>query len=188
MKRRIGLKTIIFSMLLISAVSYAGGVTVSVTEKIKKDRNNTKTKQKHTVIRKTVSKQQSTLTIVVSNLSSESATVQLEWYFFKRQIIKKGRKGDFILEEKGSESLSLEPKKKTKKTVESKEYERTEIKTDKNNDNDRHHDSGGTKKIYKGSTYGGYVVLLRKDGKIIAKKSSESRLLTKEWLKKLTQS
>jgi hypothetical protein len=185
MKKGTGLKTIIFSMLLISVISYAGGVNVSVTEKIKKDRKNTKNEDDHTTVRTSISKQQSTLNITVSNLSKESATVELEWYFFERNIIKKGRKGDFVVSEKGTESISLEPKKKIKKTITSKEYQKKEVKTEKNKSNK--HDDSGSNKTYKGTTYGGYVVLLRKDGKIISKRSSESKLLTKEWLKKLSQ-
>jgi len=172
-------------MLFVSIFSYAGGVSVSVTEKIKKDRKNTKSEEKHTMIRTSVSTQKATLKVTISNLSKETADIQLEWYFFERPTIKRGRKGEPTISEKGKETISLEAKKKIKKTIESQEYEKTEVKKEKNRDTKR--DDGGLKKTYKGSTYGGYVVLARKDGKIIAKKASDSKFLTKAWMEKLTQ-
>jgi len=66
--------------------------------------------------------------------------------------------------------------------VQSKALLNTESKTSKSSSGSK---GGGSSKSFSGDTYGGYVVLVRHQGKILAKYSNENKFTTDEWLAKL---
>ena len=183
MKGNFFLTRIIFAMLFVSMASYAGSVNLTVAEKVKKKTENKKDKGKKSTTRIRILKQESTLTISVSNYG-ESGSFELEWYFIHRVMTHKGKKGSPSVFDKGKETITVETKAKIKKTVVSKEIE---CKTTKTNKQNKRGKGSGSNKKYKGSVCAGYVVLVRKDGKIVSKKASDSKFLKEEWLEKFTE-
>ena len=178
MKGKKILTRIIFAILFASMASYAGSVNIAVTQKLKKTPENTTEKGKNSTTRIRILKQEVTLAISVSNYA-ESGSFELEWYFIHRVLTTKGKKGLPEIFDKGKETITVENKKKIKKTVVSKEIE---SKTSKSNKKTNRRNSSGSNKKYKGSVYAGYIVLVKKDGKVVAKKASDSKFLKKEWL------
>ena len=186
MIKKLGFKGVLLFVLFSSLFCYAGSVSLTVTEKIKKERPKLKPeKSNHITVKTKVLISQSTLTIKLANFG-ESGSFQLEWYFFEQVILPSGKKGDFKIFEKGKESISLDKKAKTKKEVKSQEVKSTEKKTEKYNSS-RHDKGNSSQKSCSGSIYKGYVVLVRQDGKIVAKKASSPKFLKKEWMEKLVQ-
>ena len=127
------------------------------------------------------------LQVTVANTGKEEGTFDLEWYFVKRPLDAKGKKGDPEVCEKGTKTLTIGGMKRVVHPVKSAALTSSESKTNNNgnNNNNRNNNNSSTTKSITGAVYGGYVVLLRVDGKVIAKYSPDRKYLKDEWVRKL---
>ncbi len=153
---------------------------INVTARLEKDRDSQKSKSKKSTTNTKQSAATYHLDIQVSNSSKPNASFDLEWYFLKRPIDKKGNKGDPVLCEKGKTTLEIGGQKRVMHKVVSATLTTTETKT-----SSKKKKGSSTKKSAAGDVYAGYVVLVRHEGKILAKDSNENRFTSPDWLAKL---
>lgn len=149
-------------------------IRLSVRHKFNKSHDSSKTEAK--VSSKTkIEKQQYELDIQVLNSSETEDTYTVEWYFIKRPITKEG-KGEPSVCERGSTELTLPPRKPVKHPVTSKELSWKEGKTAAANS------KTSAKVTISGDYYDGYIVLVTKNGEILAQESNEDKYLEPIWL------
>jgi hypothetical protein len=166
----------------------AKGVSVRVNVKadLDKEKDSAKSSSGKSSSRSKTEMQTYTLDIQVSNTSKQEDTFDLEWYFIKRPLDNKGKKGDPVLCAKGKKSLTIAGQKRFSHQVVSEALINTESK--KSSSKKGRKGKGGsssTKKGFSGSIYAGYVVLVRQEGEILTKYTSDSKYTSKEWLAKL---
>ncbi len=167
--------------LSVFATSASGAAArLNVKADLDKDKETTKNESEKKSSRSTVETQTYTLNIQVSNTIKQEDSFDLEWYFLSRSIDSKGKKGDPILCAKDKTSLTIGGQKRVSHEVVSKTLKNSESKKSSGSSK-----SSGPAKSFSGSVYAGYVVLVRQDGKILAKYSNESKFTTEEWLEKL---
>lgn len=158
---------------------------ISVKGELKKERDSSKNETANSSSKTKSEVQHYDLQATVANTGKNAGTFDLEWYFLKRQLDGKGNKGDPAVCEKGKETLTIGGMKRVTHPVTSSSLSWSETKSSKSGNSNRGNNSSSSKKNISGAVYGGYVLLLRADGQIVAKYSSDKRFLTEEWLQKL---
>lgn len=148
---------------------------ISVKGELEKDRSSSSTGNK-----KTKSETQYyELKVTVANTGKQEGTFDLEWYFLKRPLDALGKKGDPVVCEKNKTSVTIAGMKRVVHPVKSRSLTWSESKTSSNNNSKN---STAPKKSISGAIYGGYVLLLRADGEIVAKYASDKKFLSEQWL------
>jgi len=176
-------RTLLLFILLFSSLLCQAGVNISVNAKLKKERDTSKKGKGYSVKRTKKELQKYQLEITISNIGKENAQCVLEWYFFKQKFQKKSGRNPTLCE-KGSLNLSLSKWERVKKSITSITLSNSVTKSSSKTGSRRRRRSI-EKKTYSGFRYKGYVVLLRQQDKIIAKKTSDTRFLKPEWMEKI---
>jgi hypothetical protein len=169
---------------MLATPAQAVSVRLNVQDKLNKDRESEKTESDKSSSKTTTESLTYDLDIQVSNTSKQEGTFDLEWYFFKCRLDSKGKKEDPVLCEKNKTSLTIGGQKRVSHKVTSQTLKNTESKSSKSSSG-KNSKSSGSSKSFSGSTYAGYVVLARQDGKIVQKYSSDKKFLTDAWIGKL---
>lgn len=134
-----------------------------------------------------------TLTIETRNGAAEEETCQLEWYFISKRkpTVKEVSNSqsstptpsdELVIVDSGSKSLKIPPKERIEHIAVSNPliYEKSHQEVVNANGGVILTDTRG------GDTYGGYIILVKINGEIVAQESSSTRFLKKEWLEKCT--
>lgn len=166
-----------------SAYAKAQAVRINVKGELEKDRETSKTETDKASSKTKIEKQFYELEITVANTVKQEGTFDLEWYFFKRSYDEKGKLGDPVLCEKDKTTVKIAGMKRITHPVTSKPLSWQESKSSKSGNNNNSENTSG--KSITGEEYGGYVILVKYQGKIVAKYSDEKKFLTDEWLGKL---
>ncbi|WP_372796490.1 hypothetical protein [Pontiella sp.] len=153
---------------------------ISVQGDLEKDRDSSKTESAKSNSSSKTETQYYDLKVTVANTGKYDGTFDLEWYFFKRPLDAKGKKGDPVLCEKDKTSLTLGGMQRTEHLITSGSLSWTESKSSKSSSGKNSNSSA--KKSISGAVYGGYVLLLRADGEIVAKNASDRKFLSDEWI------
>jgi hypothetical protein len=164
---------------------YAARITVK--GELEKERDSSKNESEKNSTKTKTEKQHYELAITAANTGKQGGTFDLECYFFKRQLDDKGNKGDPVLCEKDKATLTLGGMKRAMHKVTSETLSWEESKSSKSSSGKSNSSKSSSGKSISGEVYGGYIVLLRAEGEIIAKYSSDKKFLSKEWLSKLDQ-
>ena len=114
-----------------------------------------------------------TVTVKIKSRSAQSATCQLEWCFLSEIPKSAKTKSETVLFSPGKKELSLEASSSLEETITSYPFVLTTVTK-----------GGKSDDKISGDTYKGYIVLVTKDGEILAKASSSARYLKDEWIRK----
>jgi len=125
-----------------------------------------------------------TLNINLQNTGPSQATYTLEWYFLSRRVTAKSKSEPEVFD-CGSKQITLASRKGINIEVTSKDAVKQEHIIYINRGGWRGHRSSNAKKTVSGSEYCAYVVLVRSNGKIIAKQSNSKTFLKPEFLNSL---
>lgn len=174
---------LICSLLVVGAEGatkrYAG--RINVKGDLEKDRESSKSEGQKSSSKTKTESQYYDLQVTVANTGKYEGIFECEWYFFSRPLLERGKKGDPELSEKGKKSFNLKGMKRESFELKSKTLTWSETKTNKNSSN-KNNNNNSNKKSINGSVYGGYVVLLRVDGKIISRYSPDSKMKSDDFL------
>jgi len=125
------------------------------------------------------------LDITLANTTPHDDTYTLEWYFYSRSVNNKS-KGPPKITDKGSKQFTVAAQKRIKYTVLAKPLVNKETRKSSSSGRKGKKKKGGSQKTSRsGMEYYGYVVLVRHNGKIIAKTSNQRALLKEENLARL---
>jgi hypothetical protein len=173
------------AILLGCATVHAQSARLTVTGNVKKDSKSDKVESEKSSSKTKTETQKYELSATVANTGPQEGTFDLEWYFFRRPLDNNGDKGDPILCEKGKTSLTIPGMKRVVQKIESEEISNTESKTSKNSSGNSDKGGSSSSKTISGDIYGGYILLVRSGGEILAKYSNEKKFLEDEWMGKL---
>jgi hypothetical protein len=168
-----------------SAYAKSHAVRINVKGELEKDRETTKTETEKTSSKTKIETQYYELEITVANTVKQDGTFDLEWYFFKRNYGENGRLEDPVLCEKNKTTLEIAGMKRVTYPVTSKPLSWQESNNSKSGKNNNSNDNNTSGKSITGDEYGGYVILVKHAGTIVADYSDEKKFLTDEWLGKL---
>ncbi len=156
----------------------AAGVRLTVKGDLDRDSKSEKKETKKSSRRSETESLTYELDIQVSNTTKQEAIFDLEWYFLRRPLDSKGKKGEPVLCEKDKIALTIGGQRRVSHKVTSETITNSESKTSKRSSGN----GPGSSKSFSGDVYAGYVVLVKKDGKILAKKSNETKFTSAQWL------
>ncbi|MDF7825951.1 hypothetical protein P4B35_18115 [Pontiellaceae bacterium B12227] len=158
---------------------------ISVKGELEKDRDSSKNESANSSTKTKSEVQFYNLEVTVANTGKHTGTFDLEWYFLKRRLDAAGKKGDPVLSEKDKTTLTIAGMKRVVHPVTSSSLSWSESKSSKNSSGRNNNSSSSSKKNISGEIYGGYVLLLRADGEMVAKYASDRKFLSDEWLVQL---
>jgi hypothetical protein len=179
----------LFSVALVfnmTGTAYAAqAVRINVKGELEKDRDTSKTESDKSSSKTKTETQSYELEVTVANTVKQDGTFDVEWYFFKRSY-EDGRLGDPVLCEKDKKTVSIAGMKRITLPVTSKPLSWQESKNNKSSKNsNNNNDDKSSGKSITGDEYGGYVILVKYEGEVLAEYSDEKKFLTDEWLGKL---
>lgn len=153
---------------------------ISVSGDLQKKRDSSKKEGKNSSSRSKSESQHYDLKITAANTGKLEGAFDVEWYFFKRKLNARGDKGDPVLAEKGKKTVLLKGMKRQMIPVKSKVLKWSETTNTKTSS--KKNSSSTSKKTISGDIYGGYLVILRVDGRILSRYSPDRKMTCDEWL------
>jgi hypothetical protein len=174
---------LLVSLLFTAGAAFAAGngikVSLKATAKVEKSEDRTEDIKESANGNESVTTTDSetevcTVTVKIKSRSAQSATCQLEWYFLSEIPKSAKTKSETVLFSPGEKELSLEASSSSlEETITSPPFVLTTVTK-----------GGKSDDKISGDTYKGYIVLVTKDGEILAKASNSARYLKDKWIRK----
>ncbi len=187
--KKTGIRVLLLLAVLMGGISSEAATKglagrISVSGNLEKDRNSSKEEGEKSSSRSKTETQFYDLKVTAANTGKTEGTFDVEWYFFKRPLDNKGKKGDTVLAGQGKKTIQLKGMKRQVIPVQSEVLSWSETKSSKSSS--KKNSSSSSKKTISGAVYGGYLVLLKADGEIISRYSPDNKMKSDDWLREMS--